>query len=83
MKRMTTFVLAVALTGCGPALFKATKGPPGTTQQQYQLDGQQCATASERTGPWLFGLGYLAMRSLAKSAYRECMEKKGYTVEPE
>ncbi|MEC4749083.1 hypothetical protein [Methylomicrobium sp. Wu6] len=82
MKRILLFSLIAMLVGCSPVKFNIKEKPANLTKEQQVIDDLQCSKESERNGPWLYGIGNLIYREMAKSAYSECMAKRGYSVEP-
>ena len=81
MKRI--FVMFLLLfAGCGMVKFNIKEKPNGISKEQQTIDDLQCSKDSEHNGPWLFGIGTLIYREMAKSDYQDCMTSKGYVVEP-
>lgn len=48
--------------------------------EDVRYDDQHCQQYSLVEGPWLFGLGALFTREVARQRYTECMEIRGYVA---
>lgn len=83
MRLIILAFIALSLTACGTQKFRTISSPPERAETQKQLDNLECSKLSEYHGPWLFGIGTLFYRQLAKSEFKDCMAKRGYVVEAE
>ena len=80
--KIIAIILALSISGCGPALVATIKDAPNRTPDQVKMDGLECGQKSTVTYfPFLFGIGILISRSIAKDRYSDCMTEKGYIVD--
>ncbi len=82
-KALFVLLAGILLAGCGAVQFKIISYPEGKSKTESQLDNLEYSNLSKVQGPCLWGVGYAIYHEMAKNRYQECMEKRGYKVEPE